>query len=113
MTPEGKTKAAIKKYLNAQGFWPAGGKRPEEVVGWYYMPVSNGMGCHGVPDFVCICNGRALFIEAKAPGGKCTENQIRRHMEIRAAGGLVIVAYSVQDVIDVFTSWRHECLHSQ
>jgi hypothetical protein len=109
-TPEAKTKAAIKKFLDNQGFWRAGAKRPEEVIGWYYMPVSNGMGVHGVPDFVCVCNGWALFIEAKAPGGKCTENQIRRHEEIRAAGGLVIVAYSVDDVAEVFNAWVAECM---
>lgn len=112
-TPEAKVKAAIKKWLTSQGFWAAGGKRPEEVSGFYYMPVSNGMGVHGVPDFVCVCNGRALFIEAKAPGGKCTENQIRRHEEIRAAGGLVIVAYSVDDVKKVFTAWRELCLNGE
>lgn len=109
-TPEAKIKAAVKKWLAAQGFWAAGGKRPEDVSGWYYMPVSNGMGVHGVPDFVCICNGRALFIETKAPGGKCTENQIRRHEEIRAAGGCVIVAYCLEDVKNVFTAWRDECM---
>lgn len=97
-TPEGKVKAAIKKYLDSEGFWRAAAKRPDVVKGWYYMPVSNGMGIHGIPDFVCTYNGRMFCIEAKAPKGVLSEHQKMRHEEIRAAGGIVVVAYDVSDV---------------
>lgn len=100
MTPEGRVKAAIKKYLTARGFWAAAGKKPEHVEGFYHMPVSNGMGVHGLPDFCCVYRGLAFYIEAKAPKGECTPNQLKRHEEIRAAGGYVVVARSVQDVAD-------------
>ena len=62
------------------------------------MPVSNGMGIHGIPDFMCTFNGRTIGIEAKAPKGVVSENQKLRHEEMRAAGATVIVAYGVEDV---------------
>lgn len=103
MTPEGKTKEDIKKWLKAHGFWPAGGKRPEgDVNGWYYMPVSNGMGVHGIPDFVCIFRGVSFFIEAKAPKGVLSENQKTRHDEIRAAGGHVVVIRDAAELDQIF-----------
>lgn len=57
------------------------------------MPVQNGMGVVGVPDFICCLNGRFFGVEAKAPGklNTLTANQQARHEEIRASGGLVLV----------------------
>ena len=92
MTPEARVKASIKKVLDARGFWRAGTAKPATpITGWYYMPVSNGMGVHGIPDFVCCWEGFFFSIEAKAKGGETTPNQDRRHEEIRAAKGLVLV----------------------
>ena len=55
-TPEGVVKDAVKAVLKANNIW-------------YYMPVSNGMGQHGIPDFICcVPGGKFLAIEAKAPG---------------------------------------------
>jgi hypothetical protein len=97
-TPEGKVKAEIKKLLARMGFIQAGSKKanwPGEVYGWYYMPVSNGMGVHGIPDFVCCYHGRFLGIEAKKPGGEPTANQLNRHEEIKTAMGEVLVVDDV------------------
>lgn len=96
MTPEGRVKTDIKKELDVRGFWRAGTPEPERVIGWYYMPVSNGMGVHGIPDFVCCYTGKSFFIEAKAPKGECTANQLQRHAEIRAAGGVVLVIDNIE-----------------
>ena len=74
MTPEGKIKEQVKAMLKA-----------EEV--WYFLPVSNGFGVHGIPDFVCCYKGRSLFIETKKPGGKATPLQLRQKELIEAAGG--------------------------
>jgi hypothetical protein len=101
-TPEGRVKADIKKELVARGFMPAGGKIPAEMAGWYYMPVSNGMGTHGIPDFVCCWRGQFFGIEAKAPGGTPSEMQLRRHKEIRDAGGLVLVIDDVSRLKQFF-----------
>lgn len=102
-TPEGRVKDSIKKELDGRGFWRAGTTRPQgRVIGWYYMPVSNGMGVHGIPDFCGIHAGRPLYIEAKAPKGEPTANQLKRHEEIRAAGGEVLLIDDVQELRDYF-----------
>lgn len=102
MTPEGKKKKEIKAFLDASGFQRAGAKPISgTVVGWYYMPVSNGMGVHGIPDFVCVYKGLSFFIEVKADEkSEPTPNQLLRHKEIRAAGGECIVAHKVSQVAD-------------
>lgn len=108
MTPEAKVKAAIKKWLAAHGFWAAAGKQPAVVRGWYYMPVNNGMGVSGIPDFI----GSLVYdahlgavvpfaIEAKAPGEGPTERQKDRHVEMRAAGWLVLVADDVSKLAEL------------
>ena len=85
MTPEGAVKAAIKKLLVAEGVY-------------YFMPVSNGMGRHGIPDFICCVNGQFLAIEAKAGKGKTTALQEREMQHIVDAGGIAVVQY--EDGID-------------
>lgn len=91
-TPEGKVKAAVKKLLKERGVY-------------YYMPMSNGMGVVGAPDFICCWNGRFLAIETKAPGkrGNTTANQDKQLAAIRAAGGIAIVIDDVEQL--------RECLH--
>lgn len=101
-TPEGRVKDAIKKELDSRGFWRAGAAQPPAVDGWYYMPVSNGMGVHGIPDFICCWKGKFLGIEAKAPGGTPTPNQLRRHEELRAGGGTVLIVSDVDQLKEYF-----------
>lgn len=90
MTPEGKVKAAVKKYLQAQGVW-------------FWMPVSNGMGQVGIPDFICCFNGSFIAIETKAPGklSNVTANQQRVIDEIKAHGGLALVVDSVDSIVPI------------
>jgi len=80
LTPEGKVKAAIKRKLVERGVW-------------YYMPVQNGMGVTGIPDFICCWQGRFIAIEAKAPGKRAntSANQHRQIMLIHMAGGTAVV----------------------
>ncbi len=94
-TPEGAVKSDIRKWLDKRGLWRAGGPRPKVITGWYYMPVPGGFGVHGIPDFCGIWRERPFFIEAKAPGGVQTPNQIKRQEEIIAAGGWYLL---VEDV---------------
>lgn len=97
MTPEGRVKEAIKKYLTAKGVWFAGKAAPPVVTGWMYMPVTNGMGVTGIPDFCGVYKNRPLYIEAKADASKTpTDNQLQRHKEITLAGGVVVVTHSVE-----------------
>lgn len=53
-TPEGKVKDGVKAILN------------EIPHCWYYMPVSNGMGRAGIPDFIACVNGYFVAIETKS-----------------------------------------------
>lgn len=93
MTPEGRVKEAVKKLLKAYGIW-------------YYMPVQNGMGVVGIPDFICCYNGLMLAIETKAPGKRkdLSPNQENRIAEIRAAGGTVLVVDDPQQLKDYLES---------
>ena len=79
-TPEGKVKDGVKKVLKAHGIW-------------FYMPVAGPFSAHGIPDFVCIWDGRFLAIETKAKGkiGNLTPNQERVIEEINKHGGVAIV----------------------
>lgn len=74
MTPEGKIKSEIDKYLKSVG-------------AWYYKPVSNGMGVHGIPDYIICYKGLLAGIEAKAPGKKPTALQVMHKNNIEKAGG--------------------------
>lgn len=48
-------------------------------------------GTTGDPDRLFVWSGKLMLIEMKAPGGKCTDLQIARHAEWRAAGATVVV----------------------
>ena len=77
-TPEAKVKDQIKAILTTHGAYRV-------------MPVSNGMGAHGIPDFlVCHC-GRFIGIEAKAGKNRPTLLQESNMESIRRAGGVTLV----------------------
>jgi hypothetical protein len=77
-TPEAIVKQRIKDLLSAHGAYRV-------------MPVSNGMGAHGIPDFlVCHC-GRFIGVEAKAGKGQPTELQLSNLRQIEAAGGVALI----------------------
>jgi hypothetical protein len=84
MTPEGRVKASIKKLLQKRG-------------AWYYMPIQNGMGVTGIPDFIACIDGRFVGIECKAPGkeSNVTPNQQRQLDSIQAAQGYSVVVSDV------------------
>lgn len=87
MTPEGKVKLAVKKWLKDRNvFW--------------FCPVQNGLGVVGIPDFLCCFNGKFVAIETKAPGKKSntTPNQQARIQEITDSGGVAIVVDNVKDL---------------
>lgn len=83
-TPEGRVKAAVKKLLTTR-------------AAYYYMPMSNGMGRVGAPDFmICLPHahgGKFIGVETKAPGKRnnTTANQQRELEWIRRAGGMALV----------------------
>lgn len=87
LTPEGRVKKDVKAWLVKRR-------------AYYYMPVSNGMGRVGAPDFIVCLGGRFVGIETKAPGkrGKATPNQLREIEWINRAGGYAIVVDDVSQL---------------
>lgn len=100
MTPEGRVKEAVKRYLKKHGIW-------------FYMPVSNGMGVAGIPDFVCCWHGKFLGVETKAPGkrGAATENQKRIQREIIEHGGYSIIIDDVNQLDAYLTEATDDRIH--
>jgi hypothetical protein len=105
MTPEAKVKADIRKMLTARGVWFAGRPKPAFVWGWMYIPVAAPFGVHGIADFCGIVAGKPFYIEAKAPGGKPTSNQLDRQQEVIAAGGHSIIVESEDEVTAYFRNY--------
>lgn len=64
--------------------------RVAKQAGWWVMKIHGGpYQLSGVPDLLCIKEGRAVFLEVKQPGKKPTEIQRRRMNEIETEGGAV------------------------
>jgi hypothetical protein len=53
----------------------------------------------GISDFLVCLDGKFVAIEVKRPGYKMTEKQELFQHEVRAAGGIAFVAYSLDDVV--------------
>lgn len=91
-TPEGKVKRAIRLWL---------GTLPNT---WYFMPVSNGMGVHGIPDLIVCYRGVFVALEVKAPGkaGTATPLQKMQIRHINMAMGYAIECDSLETVKALF-----------
>lgn len=69
-------------------------------LGIFHWKEHGGLGsAPGVPDIVGCYQGRMLAIEVKTDRGRVSEHQQRFIDNINAAGGLAIVARSIDDVI--------------
>lgn len=55
-------------------------------------------GVAGVPDRLCLKNGRAVFVEVKAPGKQPRPIQARRIRQLRDYGFTVLVIDSVDQI---------------
>ncbi len=107
MTPEGKTKSLVDRLLKKRR-------------AWFFKPVSNGYGSHGVPDYICCVPvvitqdmvgktvGVFAAIEAKAPGRRgekrrgATPLQVDKMAEILDAGGYAAVVDGQDDLDKLF-----------
>jgi Holliday junction resolvase len=78
MTPEGKVKDVVKKYLKEKGIY-------------YIMPATGGYGSSGAPDIVVCHKGKFYGIECKANGGKPTALQLDNLERIEDNGGIAVV----------------------
>lgn len=83
-TPESKVKAEIIFNLKKRG-------------AYYFMPVQTGYGARTVDILACL-DGRFVAIECKAGRNKPTAMQEKTLTDVRACGGVAVVAYSWEDV---------------
>lgn len=87
VTPETALKNQIKQYLS--------------IKGWFHFPVLQGLGAYkGIPDRIAVKNGRALFIEVKAPKGTQSKHQEEFQIRIEEAGFEYILVKSLEDLIE-------------
>lgn len=108
ITPEGRVKNAIKKEL-----------KQTHPHAFSFIPVSNGMGRHGIPDFICCVPititpelvgeslGIFLGIEAKTRDGKLSEKQSLCLKEIAAARGSAMIVWGSDDVAQISNVIEH------
>lgn len=86
MTPEGKVKNEIRKYLRA--------------TGWVVLPlVANQYSVKGSPDHVAFRKGTGIAIESKAKT-KQSADQIKMQQTFDDNGTLYILAHSAAEVHD-------------
>jgi hypothetical protein len=88
MTPEGKIKVEIKKYLLAQ--------YPKALT---YFPVANKFSTIGASDILVCINGKFIALEVKTQTNHATKLQELFIERVIAAGGVAGVVRSVDDVI--------------
>ena len=94
MTAEGLVKQKVDAFLKSIG-------------AWYFKPVSNGLGAHGIPDYIGIYKGRGFAIETKKPGRRneknrgCSALQVMQMDRIKDAGGLAFVVDGEEDLREV------------
>lgn len=93
MTPEGKVKSDIKKFLDSLG-----------SSCWYFSPMMMGYGKKGVPDIIGCYKGYFFAIEVKAPGKihDTTPWQEKECSAIAGAMGTVMVVDDVEGVRAIF-----------
>lgn len=108
-TPEGEVKKVIKSYLEMIGCIPA--SRAVAVsarhCGYYFMPVPNGRGVNGIPDFIGHYKGRFFAIEAKEERKDPTALQQHQLSAINISGGESFVVRGLDDLDELRDFVRH------
>ena len=61
----------------------------------------------GVPDISGVYRGISVWCETKMPGNHTSKIQDYRIQQIRDAGGLVVVAYSVEEALTLLDTVDH------
>jgi len=101
-TPEGRIQLAVIKYLRAKG-----------VLCWRHEPntynhalgkhISNPYAMKGVSDILGVMpdgTGRLLAVEIKTARGRQSSDQVLFQKRLEAAGGVYVLARSIDDVIE-------------
>lgn len=99
-TREGEVKKMTRAMLEELGMISAS-KAIEATAnntGWFFMPVSNGMGVTGIPDFLGEYKGRFFAIETKVPGKSPTALQQAQLSALYITGALEVVVHDLVDL---------------
>jgi Holliday junction resolvase len=68
------------------------------ALGWWATKIhGNAFQLAGLPDVLCIKDGRARWIECKRPGEEPTKLQVHRMRELAKHGSNCVVAFSAGD----------------
>lgn len=86
-------------------------KKRVTEIGGIYRKVS-WEGRSDAPDYLIMCGGLHLFVEAKAPGGKPRPSQLREFSAMLEHGGLAVVIVSAYQDIDSLIWSIQTCRHS-
>lgn len=78
MKKEADVKAVVKKTLTDFG-------------AWWFMPVMNGYGRQGIPDFICCIEGKFFSIETKFGTDQPSALQQLEMNKITEAGGVALL----------------------
>ena len=101
MTEEGDRQRAILDYLHLRG-----------ILHWrnqsHPVPGRRFTGLKGVADIIAVHRGVCYGIEVKSAKGKLSDDQGAFQIRLVNAGGVYIVARSVDDVIEALASTRRE-----
>jgi len=106
MTPEGEVKKKVQEYLTMIGCISAS-KAPlvtQAHHGYYFMPVSNGMGVHGIPDIVGHYKGFFFAIETKVEKKNPTPLQEHQLKAIQVSGAKSFVIRGCKD-LEALKAW--------
>lgn len=73
-------------------------KKKFERAGWTVVKLIQTT-MNGIPDLMCLKNGKTIFIEVKRPGQNPTELQLIRHEQLRKQGFEVLVISDEKGVV--------------
>lgn len=93
MRKEADVKAGVKRFLASY-----------EPI-WLFMPVQNGFGVSGTPDFVGCYKGRSFGIECKFGMNQPTPMQVRQQTIMASAGSRVWIV-NEQNFHNFVREWR-------
>ena len=107
--PEQDIQRAVVEHLAWRGrpgvWWthiPLGGLRSKIEAS-----ILRGLGTtRGTPDLLIVADGKAHFLELKAPHGRISAEQHACHEALCVAGACVAVAYDIDDAIERLDQWR-------
>jgi hypothetical protein len=107
--PEATLQRAVVEHLRWRarpGVWwshiPLGGVRSKIEAA-----ILRGLGVtRGTPDLLIVADGRAYFLELKAPRSRVSAAQHECHEALRAAGASVAIADNIDEALELLQSWE-------